>query len=250
VGRNLTKWLIEYLAMPKKIVFIPSNDFIDKIDSPRPAPASEYMPKWYKNLNLHVFPDLKSHRMTDGGANLTIKACMPVLDAITSGYTIPLPCDLTFVDPNIYGHRVTWEVPWTPVTEHHEGQTTGIGLSNDYEKMALKFEIPWRAIAPKGYSLLYTHPFYHFELPFISTTAIVDSDVFTREINIPFFIKKDFMGILPMGTPIVQIIPIKRDSWKSSFQKYDPDYALSITNLKLVAFKSYVKRWWVKKSYK
>ena len=234
----------------KEIKFIPGNDFIDKIDSPRPAPASEYIPKWYRDLNLYVNPNLKNYRGVNGDANITVKACMPVLDAMTSGYIIPLPCDLNFVDSKIYGHRVSWEVPWTPVAEHHERQTTGIGLSDEYEKVALKFEIPWRVIAPKGYSLLYTHPFYRFDLPFISTTAIVDSDVFTREVNIPFFIKKDFIGILPMGTPIVQVIPIKRDSWKSSFKKYDPDYKLSITNLRLVATRSYVKRWWIKKSYK
>ena len=36
-------------------------------------------------------------------------------------------------------------------------------------------------------------------------------------INFPFFIKEGFTGLIPYGTPIVQIIPFKRDDWKSKF---------------------------------
>jgi hypothetical protein len=32
--------------------------------------------------------------------------------------------------------------------------------------------------------------------------------------NVPFILKSDFEGIIPAGTPIVQIIPFKLESWK------------------------------------
>jgi hypothetical protein len=45
-------------------------------------------------------------------------------------------------------------------------------------------------------------------------SGIVDSEFTAQPGNLPFFIKKDFTGIIKQGTPIVQIIPIKNESWK------------------------------------
>lgn len=236
--------------MNKKIInFIPAYDFVDKIETPKPQPSSKFVPEWYKKLPMYIDSNNKNYKGIDFRTNLTAKSCMPVLDSITSGYMILLPCDLNFVDPKIFGHRVNWEVDWTPVTDHMESQTNGIGIPDIFEKRALKFEGLWRFELPKGYSLLYTHPFYNFNLPFLTATGIVDSDIFTKKINIPFFIKKDFFGILKMGTPICQIIPIKRDSWKSNFKNYDPESKYHILNLNLKPFQSYKKRWWNKKEY-
>jgi hypothetical protein len=45
-------------------------------------------------------------------------------------------------------------------------------------------------------------------------SGIVDSTIL-HEGSIPFFIKKGFEGIIPAGTPILQIIPFKKDNWTS-----------------------------------
>ena len=50
-------------------------------------------------------------------------------------------------------------------------------------------------------------------MPFYVLPAIVDTDKHPINVNFPFFIRKDFEGTLPMGTPIMQIIPFKRDIW-------------------------------------
>jgi hypothetical protein len=50
-------------------------------------------------------------------------------------------------------------------------------------------------------------------------------------INFPFFLKKDFNGIIKAGTPIIQAIPFKRETWDMEVidsgkpYKYDHDYA-------------------------
>jgi hypothetical protein len=51
-------------------------------------------------------------------------------------------------------------------------------------------------------------------LPFTTLSGIHDTDGGLHEGKIPFYIKSDFEGIIPAGTPIMQLIPIKRDSWK------------------------------------
>ncbi len=33
----------------------------------------------------------------------------------------------------------------------------------------------------------------------------------------PFFINQSFFGTIPKGTPIVQMIPFKRDNWESEY---------------------------------
>jgi hypothetical protein len=233
----------------KKITFIPAYDFVDKIDTPRPQPASKFIPNWYKKMPLYIDKNNKNHKFIDLKSNLTAKACVPILDSIASGYIISLPCDLNFVDPKIFGHRVNWEVDWVPVTNHSEHQFKNFKIFESFEKKALKFQNLWKIKPEKGYSLLYTHPFYHFDLPFFTFSGIVDADSYNLPINLPFFIKKDFFGILKMGTPICQIIPIKREGWKSFFNQYDIDSKYELDNLHLKIFQSYKKRWWNKKTY-
>jgi hypothetical protein len=78
---------------------------------------------------------------------------------------------------------------------------------------------PWGWKTPRGYSTLVTHPLNRFDLPFITTSGIVDSDVFFGSGNIPFFLKDGFEGVIPKGTPYAQVIPIKRASWLSTVTK-------------------------------
>jgi hypothetical protein len=50
-------------------------------------------------------------------------------------------------------------------------------------------------------------------LPFYVPSAIVDSDIWALPAFIPFFIKRNFIGKIEKGTPIFQMIPIKREDW-------------------------------------
>jgi hypothetical protein len=68
---------------------------------------------------------------------------------------------------------------------------------------------------PEGYSALYTQPFNRFELPFLTTSGIVDNDKVHLPGTMPFFVLKGVAGILPAGTPYAQIIPFKREHWES-----------------------------------
>lgn len=231
----------------KKIKFVPINKLTEKIIDP-PKPASMFVPQWYKKLSPYVDDNIKNHK-SRRGLNLTAKTCMPLLDSMTTGYMLTLPCDVNFVDPKVQGRRADWEVSWKVLGTHIEEQVSGIGLPDIYEKSPLKFEGMWSIKVPDGYSLLYTHPFYHYDLPFFTMTGIVDADSYQNAISIPFFIRKDFVGILERGTPIAQVIPIKRETWESQVEKHDPDYEFAVDNLKLTAFRSYKKRFWHRKKY-
>jgi hypothetical protein len=53
-----------------------------------PKPASKFIPQWYKDMEPSFPKEKKPSSL------LTIKKCIPVLDAITAGYIIVSPCDV------------------------------------------------------------------------------------------------------------------------------------------------------------
>jgi len=67
--------------------------------------------------------------------------------------------------------------------------------------------------------------------------------------NVPFFFSKDFEGIIPMGTPIAQIIPFKRDDWKSEIINDEVNYQSKIFNIGRVLNGAYRKKSWKKKKF-
>ena len=46
---------------------------------------------------------------------------------------------------------------------------------------------------------------------------MVDTDKYPIPVHFPFLLKKNFEGLIKQGTPIIQVIPFKRESWKSSY---------------------------------
>jgi hypothetical protein len=144
---------------------------------------------------------------------LTIRACLPVADAFSLGFILPLPFDLRLTVPE---DRVSistdWagDVPFAPIVPHHPGQV-GAPKAPFEKAMPLKFINPWRIKVPDGYSVLFTPPLNHPELPFTCFSGLVDCDRFDTTVNIPFFWSGP-VGVheLKAGTPIAQCIPLNR----------------------------------------
>jgi hypothetical protein len=106
---------------------------------------------------------------------------------------------------------------------------------------------------PKGYSLLITHPFNRYDLPFITSTAIVDSDKFAMVPGrIPFFLQLGFSGLIPAGTPIAQVFPFKREPWVHQIDQslVEKTQKPSLdANRTRGSIRFYKNNWWSKKSY-
>jgi len=83
----------------------------------------------------------------------------------------------------------------------------------------LKWMNPWRIETPKDYSLLFLPPLNRLDSPIIPLTGLVDTDTFDNIVNIPFIHSMLEPGgseiMIPAGTPICQIIPVRRDTWDS-----------------------------------
>lgn len=242
--------------MSKIITFEPLTEFAELILE-YPKPTSKAMPEWYKKMNMYIEEGNKTPkpRIFDlKSTNLTVKSCIPFLDAMSMGYVVTLPADVLACDIKEHNYRLLWDVQddalGTPlIGQHSENQLSKMPLPDGFEKDAFKFNSSWIIRTPPGYSCIFTHPFNNFEQPFYTLTGIVDTDTYETSINFPFLLKENFVGTIYKGTPIVQIIPFKREDWKSENLKYNSKSIHFMSKLKTTIFRSYMKNFWSKKNY-
>jgi len=235
--------------MKNKIIkFRPWERFSEYLKD-HPVTAVSKVPKWYKDMSKFI-DNKKGPFMSEGVTNLTLKMCPPFLDAMTSGYMIVTPMDI-LVEKISGKVKFSWNGEKVLVEQHDRLQFPGLTVSDEFYQDAYKFNTTNIVETPPGYSLLYTHPLNRVDLPFLSFSGVVDTDSYKiLPINIPFLIKKDFEGIIEKGTPISQIIPIKRENWKNVVEPHSKEKSeFALIDLKSTIIRSYKNRWWNKKTY-
>jgi hypothetical protein len=231
----------------------------------KPFPASQAIPQWWKDATPYV----KSARNPDGTkfilnnklANTTFKKCSPMLDALTSGYILPLWADVyveQVTGPDGIQHPYfSWRTSQDVFQLHGEpGRASAVEVPEGYSIDVFKYMNPWTPKTPLGYSILVTSPFGYRNTPLQAIPAIIDTDSSSNvEILPPVWIKKGFEGIIEKGTPIAQITPFKRDSWDSTFSYLEEGVhqARLDATFNSTLINHYVKNSWnklVRKSYK
>ena len=235
----------------KKIKFHPVGE-AEQRDGVPPLPAKEFIPRWYKDLT-HFYT--KKPEIRKGMANPTVKSCMPFQDAMTAGYIQSAWQDMSFdflQEPN-GDETVYFGAPSETVCFNVRDGNPSVKLSDDYYPFEFVFHPPFYAELPKGWSLLITQPINVFDSPLMFTSGIIDSDLFTRSSkgNLPFFVKRGFSGVIPKGTPLFQMIPIKRENWISEVEAFDAKKQSDIMRPIYTKFwGGYKHTYWQKKSYK
>jgi hypothetical protein len=248
----------------KEIEFSAHEDYFSlKEDCPTPIKLN--IPEWYKKLE---------HTILDK----TVKGCMPFLDTLTSGYLLKIPQDFnlrhnvdnknekgeefkdSFQTFGLYEyspilHRKSINLN-SGIDNHSIKQLEGSPLIEKNKNLPFyKIYNPWKIKTPKGYSCLFVPPLNNSDDRFSIIPGIVDTDTFPNEINFPIVINGDKYPILETtikkGTPYVQIIPFKRDSWKMNLK---PRKQKEIQNSRLFyglkLLNIYKDKYWDKKSWK
>jgi hypothetical protein len=213
-----------------------------------PSPAKNFIPEWYRSTK-NIKRDSASTALLRN-----IKDCMPFADALLSGYMWTTPSDL-YVEriPDSKYPKLAFSENIDFISDR-ESDTAGLMKVPDgcYETHFV-WRHPMHISVPKGYSLLITHPLNRHDLPFISLSGIVDCDSNPlRPGNYPFFIKKNFDGLIPKGTPALQIIPIKRENWVSERDEEmisPKSWFKNIYEIQSVTGGWYKKNHWNRKSY-
>lgn len=214
---------------------------------PEPVPAKDVIPKWYKNLSRYS-EGTKLSIDNYGSSNMSVKACMPFLDSLTSGYIIKLHCDILVDWQDDDSFTMKWTSDLPPLTPRSQPVAEAVPTANGYTSFLQAWEIKYYFQAPKGYSVFVTHPLNRLDLPFISTSGIVDADRGIGSGGVPFALKKGFSGVIEAGTPILQLIPFKREDWKKRIISPDSGYEWNaISRNKITGW--YKNELWQKKRF-
>ena len=162
-------------------------------------PTLRAVPSWYKRMPKEFENEP------------TVKQCMPFLDSITLGYCITAPMDIIVKRKNgiasVLGHPI--------VGIRKTNQIGEMSIPAGCDNTHFVWDTPVSLQVPEDYSIIFTHPLNRFDLPFVTVSAVVDGGFVLDGGSVPFFLKSDFVGTILKGTPIIQVIPFKRDNWVS-----------------------------------
>ncbi len=243
------------------ITFRSSQKYIKHNQKYLPIPTKINIPEWFKKLDHSL-------------GNKTIKGCMPFLDTLTTGYILKMPTDYAITHNaqeegppqsgmasgwfHYNGHPINREVNlnYGNPEFHPPQQLEGSPLVEKNKNTNFhKILNPWHIETPPGYSTLFVPPLNNTDDRFSIIPGIVDTDKFPGEINFPMVVNGDkypkLEDIIEIGTPYVQLIPFKRESWKMEIKPMEIEEK---EDRWVLAYKhilhNYKKIFWSKKSWK
>lgn len=211
-----------------------------------PVPAVSMLPEWYKQQPHYLFEGKKIPSQYQPTPS-TIKRCVPVFDALTTGYLIRSQADV-YVTRDNGAPYFQWKGEDT-IVFHPKEQAGFHPTTKDFNLP--KWTNPWVVVTPPGYSSLFIPP-VHSANPFRIMEGVVDTDVYGNSVEFPFAMTDDtWEGLIPAGTPIAQVIPFKRETYEMEIKPVDAKKSTFSTNLlNSVFFDGYRKTFWNKKEYR
>ena len=203
--------------MKQLIKFVKNRPWLTLDSDSAPKPTIKTLPEWYRKADrFAINPHTNEHWQDPmiGGKVPTWKACPAIFDVMGTGYVYRTPCDIEFYED---GGRLKVKVSdprqkdFIQVRPPMYQFTPPMG----YHEAHFAWWADWSVEVPEGYSVLYSQPFNRFELPFLTTSGVIDNDKVNLPGTMPFFVVKGFTGVIPAGTPYAQMLPFKREDWQS-----------------------------------
>lgn len=202
--------------MKQLIKFIKNRPWLTVESDSVPKPTIQTIPDWYRKADrFAVKPDGEYWQdPMVGGKIPTWKACPAIFDIMGTGYVYRTPCDIEFYEENSIIKVKVLDDRNKDFIQVRPPMPQFIPPMG-YHEFHFAWWSDWAVKVPDGYSVLYTQPFNRFELPFLTTSGIIDNDQVNLPGTMPFFVVKGFVGVVPAGTPYAQMLPFKREDWHS-----------------------------------
>lgn len=175
---------------------------------PEPKPAAKYVADWFKKI-----PPFMDDRDDFGAKSMTAKKCLPMLDAMSLGYVIPLQGDLHVKTNEDKTQIEITSPPALPICEFHNIKQLGERTAPGFPTTPIKFINYWVIKTAPGWSTMVTPLVNTFGGHFTCLSGLVDTDRYPKEINFPAaWHTPNFDDLIPAGTPLVVVHPVKRSS--------------------------------------
>lgn len=196
----------------------------------KPVLAKSFMPDWWKKMKVQsIHRNLKTQ---------TIRSCPAMHDWLTMGWYMISCVDIMIdVDESTYPNKRFYAKEIEPQKgQKYASASHGSNQVHDYftylgadgpVKDAFKLRAPWNIKVPQGYSIMHIDPFMFQNKHFATWQGIIDADGFNVNMDnaqIIFYPKTDEPFIIPKNTPLVQIIPFKRDEWHATYLLAEEPY--------------------------
>lgn len=217
--------------MKQLIRFIKNRPWLTADSPSAPKPTIKTIPEWYRKADrFAIKPDGEYWKDPFVGGKIpTWKACPAVFDIMGTGYVYRTPCDIEFYEEN-GTIKVKVLDPQNKDFIQNRPPMPQFTPPMGYHEVHFAWWSDWAVEVPEGYSVLYTQPFNRFELPFLTTSGIIDNDKVNLPGTMPFFVVKGFTGVLPAGTPYAQMLPFKREDWESEVDDKVPYMKMAMDN--------------------
>jgi hypothetical protein len=144
---------------------------------------------------------------------------MPFIDTMTAGYFLTTWTDIyvqrvggtvTF----LYDNAETIEKFGRGIINYQQHFQSYIPQQQGYDPFLYAWSTYWRIKTPEGVSCLFTQPLNRTDLPFLTLSGVIDTDKWNGSDVLNFALAEGFEGLIPKGTPYVQIIPFYRNEWE------------------------------------
>lgn len=215
-------------------------------DEYAPIPASKGLPGWYKNTAEYIGGE---RVIRNGSTPHTVKKCIPVFDALTAGYVIRTHVDVQVTQQNGLPY---YEWPSMDAIAFHPVDQASLHPGANGAPYP-KWMNPWAIKTPPGYSCLFVPPMHNPNGMFTVLPGVVDTDTYTPPVNFPFVLDDvEWEGLIPAGTPMVQVIPFRRDKWNMEIggDKERSEQARVTGKLRSLWWNSYKRQFWSRKQYR
>lgn len=202
------------------IKFVINRPWLNLESPSKPSPTIKTIPDWYRKADRFAVNPMtgKPWEMPDGSGKIpTWKACPAVFDIMGTGYVYKTPCDIEFFEDAAGQIQAKVMNPENADFLQDRPPMPQFMPPMGYHQKHFAWWADWAVELPEGYSALYTQPFNRFELPFLTTSGIIDNDKVSLPGTMPFYVVKGFTGVIPAGTPYAQILPFKREHWVAAF---------------------------------
>jgi len=167
-------------------------------------PASEFIPEKFKNL-----PSVIEKGTYQKDNIYSIKLCPGLQDYIGQGYVIPAWCD---IDIKIMQGtpKVIYSDPQLNEALHYPEQMGNFLDTKFPIRAPVKLDNPWISYSKKEWSILYLPMHFHENPYFEAIPGIIDHDRAPGRTPLNIMLKTEQDFLIKQGTPLVQMIPFKR----------------------------------------
>lgn len=171
-----------------------------------PVPSKAYLPDWFRRL-----PAVDDSKLALNDSGLTVKRCLPFLDAMTTGWIIPIAASVRLeISEGGAWVDAGWDFDRSMVSNHGAHQVKGNPWG---PRPPCKVHNYWTITTPPGWSCLFVNPLNRPNGVIEIVAGIVDTDTYRAPIHFPFFaIGEDGLHVIEKGSPLAQVIPFRRDS--------------------------------------